>query len=55
VGFVQVPVAHAEVAPVSDEALVERLLAPLVNVVEVIVRFQPAPVPRVSCTVIGTV
>ena len=57
-GLVQVPDVHELVTPVSDEALVDRRFGvppPVVNVVEVIVRFQPTPVPRVSWIVIGTV
>ena len=49
------PVAQAEVTPVSVEALVARVAPPVVNWVEVIVVFQPAPVPRVSWIVSGTV
>jgi hypothetical protein len=41
---------HEEVTPVSDEAFVARVCVPVVNWVEVIVAFQPTPVPRVSCT-----
>jgi hypothetical protein len=45
-----VPDAHEEVTLVSEEALVARVCVPVVNWVEVIVAFQPAPVPRVSVT-----
>ena len=55
VGLVHVPDAHAEVTPVIDEALVARVCVPVVNWVEVIVSFQPAPVPRVSCKVSAAV
>jgi hypothetical protein len=50
VGLVHVPDAHEEVTLVSEEALVARVCVPVVNWVEVIVAFQPAPVPRVSVT-----
>ena len=52
------PAAHEDVTPVSDDAFVASVFGvapPVVNCVEVIVRFQPAPVPRVSCSVVGTV
>ena len=58
VGLVQVPEAQTEVTPVSVDALVASVLGvppPVVNWVEVIVAFQPAPVPRVSWMVRGTV
>ena len=53
-----VPVAQTEVTPVSVDALVASVLGvppPVVNCVEVIVAFQPAPLPRVSWIVRGTV
>ena len=58
VGLVQVvPPAQLEVTPVTDEAEVESVWtgAPLVNVVEVMVTFQPVPEPVASLTVIGSV
>ena len=58
VGLVQVPDAHEEVTPVSVEAFVARVWGeppPVVNWVEVMVEFQPAPLPRVSLIVNGTV
>jgi hypothetical protein len=58
VGLVHVPVAHDEVTLLIDEALVESVFGvppPVENVVDVIVRFQPVPVPRASVTVRGRV
>ncbi len=50
-----VPAAHEDVTPVTVEALVERFFEPVVNVVEVIVTFQPVPEPVASVTVNGIV
>jgi hypothetical protein len=58
VGLVQVPVAHDEVTPVALDAVVERRCGeppPVVNVVDVIVTFQPEPDPVASRTLIGSV
>jgi len=52
----QVPVfVQAAARPVICDAVVGRVLAPLVKVVEVIVRFQPAALPVRSLAVIGMV
>src|SRR5665811_2039439 len=56
VGSVQVPSAQTEVTPVIDEASVDSVSGaspPVVNWVEVIVVFHPAPLPVESSTVIG--
>ena len=56
VGFVQVvPPAQADVTPVTVDAVFERLCVPVVNAVDVIVTFQPAPEPVASFAVIGIV
>src|SRR5665811_1718155 len=58
VGSVQVPSAQTEVTPVIDEASVDSVRGsapPVVNWVEVIVVFHPAPLPVESSTVIGSV
>jgi hypothetical protein len=59
VGLVQVPLPVQEfVKPVIVEAFVASVFGvppPVLNCVEVIVRFQPAPAPVVSVTVVGTV
>ena len=58
VGLVQVPSAHSEVTPVIYEAVVASVRGvspPVVNWVEVIVVFHPAPLPVESSTVIGSV
>src|SRR6266446_9680497 len=55
VGLVHVePALQAELRVVSEEALVARVRVPVVNWVEVTVRFQPPPVPRASTTVSGS-
>jgi|SRR5713226_856197 len=53
VGFVQVlPLVHATVgAALMFEAVVDSECVPVVNVVEVIVSFQPPPEPVASITV----
>jgi hypothetical protein len=57
VGLVQVPPAtHVEVTPEIEDALAASVFPPEVeNSVEVMVVFQPAPVPVASITVIGIV
>ena len=57
VALVQVPPELQLIATeATEEALVERVWpAPSLNVVEVRVRFQPAPLPRASTTVRGRV
>jgi hypothetical protein len=53
VGFVQVPVAQADVIEVIEEAVVARVCGvppPVVKVVEVMVVFQPLPLPVWSLT-----
>jgi hypothetical protein len=56
-GAVQVePVAHAPETPAIVDAVVGNVCPwPSLNVVEVIVRFQPAPLPVASVTVTGSV
>src|SRR5712691_12570171 len=57
VGLVQVVLAtQAEVTPVRDEAVVASVCtgAPVVKVVDVIVRFQPLPEPVASVVVIAS-
>ena len=45
-GFVEQPLLHATVGAVwIVEAVVDKVCAPAVNVVDVIVSFQPAPLP----------
>ena len=56
VGFVHVPPAtHAEETEATVEAVVAKVRVPVLNVVEVTVKFQPVPVPRASVIVNGTV
>ena len=55
VGLVQVPPAVQLLeAEAIEEAVVANVWVPFVNVVEVIVKFQPAPEPRRSFIVNGT-
>jgi len=55
VGLVHVdPALHAEDTIVIEDALVASVRVPVVNWVEVTVRFQPLPVPRASTTVSGS-
>jgi hypothetical protein len=51
VGVAQLPVPPAALAAVTVVAVVERVRAPFVNVVDVPVRFQPARWPDSSSTV----
>jgi hypothetical protein len=51
VGVVQLPVPPAALAAVTVVAVVDRVRAPFVNVVDVPVRFQPARLPDSSSTV----
>ena len=54
----QVPEAHDDVTPVAVDADVDSSFGeppPVVNVVEVIVTFQPVPEPVASRIVIGRV
>jgi hypothetical protein len=51
VGAVFVPAPFDTATPVRLDALAASVWVPAVNCVEVIVSFQPAPVPRVSCVV----
>jgi hypothetical protein len=58
VGLVQVdPATQVFVTPVRDEALLESVCtgAPVVKVVEVMVKFQPLPEPVASVSVIARV
>lgn len=54
VGRVQAP-THAAVGAVMVEAVVDSVCVPVVKVVDVIVRFQPFPLPVVSLTVTPSV
>src|SRR4051812_1827583 len=47
------PAEQVDVSVVSEDALVASVREPVVKVVEVIVRFQPPPLPRASITVSG--
>src|SRR3954466_5589158 len=56
VAFVQaMPEVQPDVAPVTADAVVASVSLPLVNVVDLIVTFQPAAVPLGSVTTKGSV
>ena len=56
VGFVHVPPETHELdTDATDDADVAKVCVPVANVVEVTVRFQPAPLPRASVMLNGNV